>query len=220
MFRKFINSLKNLSQEELLTLVTPIGILFLSFLIYVTWQYRLPKSQKPEPDQNKEEIVEKNNNEKNQEEIKPANNDLETTYGYVIKDLKEEINLKEERIIFGLGEPSDFAIEYKGVTHGVFKNEENLPIDEWIKKKIAEKGPTQATFEKQKKFLDILIIRKKDSKLGPAREVIRVNETQSEELYISWNGYVLGFYYESKSPDSLSAKKQARNKLIEKIEAK
>lgn len=218
MFRKFINSLKNLSQEELFTLGSSIGIVFLGFLIYVTWQYRLPNNQ--EPEQNEEQIVEENSNKEDEEETEPVNNDLETSYDYIIKDLKKEIKEKEERTIFGIGEPSDFSIDYKGVSHSVFKNEEDLSIEEWVKRKIEEKGPTEETFEEQKEFLDILIIREKDTKLGSAREVVRVNGNQAEELYISWNDYVLGFYYQSETSDGLSAKKEARSKLIEKIEEK
>lgn len=214
MFQKIINSLKSLNREELSTLGSSVGIVFLGFLIYMTWQYRLPDDSQPEPKEIQEESVKK---EKNNIEVDDLQNQ---THGYIIKDLKKEITLKEEGKILGLKEDSEFAIEYKDITHAVFNNKENLSIDDWVERKIKEKGLSDASFEEQKEFLDILIIRKKETKLGPAREIIRINGTQVEEFYISWDKYVLGFYYESENSDDLLAKKQARNELIEKIEEK
>jgi hypothetical protein len=212
MFQKFINSFKKFTQdlesEELFTLGSSVGIVFLGFLIYVLWQTRLPE----EPTEDETEIAE-------QIQERNENNDLKNNiHDYTIKDLKEDAMRKEKGIIFSLEESSQFALEYKGVTHAVFNNEENLSIEKWINKKIEEKAPTDATLNKQKEFLDIVIIRDRETPLGMGKEVVIINERQSEELFIPYNDYILSFYYQGEDSEELFNKKAAREKLLNKIE--
>lgn len=217
MFQKFINSLKkivkDLSSEEIFTLSSSIGLVFIGFLIYGIWQTRLPEESTEEVEINENE--DENQNQEEEEEEK--NNLVNEIHNYTIKDLKNEITKREKGIIFNLEENSEFAIEYKGVTHAVFPNDDDLSIEDWLHQKINEKGPTDATLEEQKDFLDIVIIRDTETPIGSGKEVVRINGTQSEELFVPRDDYVLSFYYQGENSEEILNKKTAREKLINKI---
>lgn len=222
MFNKIIKNIKavlnSLEEEEKAMLGTAFGFLLLGFLIYAIWQTRLPTGPDPE------EVVVENQTEEGMEE-ENQNPETDTyikneTHGYRINNLADEIIKKNEAQIFGLRESSDFIIEYKGVTHAVFNNSDNLPIRDWVEKKIDEKGPRGESLDNQKKFLDIMLEREIQTPIGPGREIVRMNDYQSGELFIPWDGYVLAFYYQAGDGRSVSRMESYRRELIEAVEEK
>ncbi len=219
MFNKIIKNIKavlnSLEEEEKAMLGTAFGFLLLGFLIYAIWQTRLPTGPDPE------EVVVENQTEEGMEE-ENQNPETDTyikneTHGYRINNLADEIIKKNEAQIFGLRESSDFIIEYKGVTHAVFNNSDNLPIRDWVEKKIDEKGPRGESLDNQKSFLDIFLKRETSTPLGEGIEVVRMNGFQAGELFIPWNDYVMSFHYEVDSAREVSRMESRRDKFIESI---
>jgi len=180
-----------------------VGIVVLGFLIYAVWQMRLPSEEPPEDPEQIEEIEET--------EKHPSINEV---HGYEIAELKVE--KPDEARLFGIEEPSDFIIKYEDVYHAVFKNEDSLPIDEWIEKKIEEKG-AGATLEDKKESLNIIFQREVDTSLGKGKEVIIMNDSQAGELLIPRDDYIMSFYYEAENPRDVSLMESKRNVLIESI---
>ncbi len=214
MFRKFIKKIraliKSLDPEELVTLGTSLGFLLLGFLIYVTWQSRLPTEETPdEEDIRQEEIEEESTQEADFE------NQL---HGYKIVNIVEEIEEKERAELFGIRKGSDFTIHYKGVNHAVFYNENELSLSEWINEKINEQGPRETSLEIQKEFLNIVIIREKETPLGVGKEVIRINGYHSSDLFVIKNNNVLSFYYEANNANEVSLLEEKRRILLENID--
>ena len=218
MFQKIIKSIKriaqNLDTDEKMMLGSSIGLVFLGFLIYVMWQSRF-EDPEPEPE---EEVVEQIEDEDNDDDDLVVDNDYENElHGYEIIDIGNEIEELDQARIFGLREPSDFIVKYQGITHAVFENEEDLPIDKWVENKIDEKGPRGESLEDQKSFLDIFLKRETSTPLGEGIEVVRMNGFQAGELFIPWNDYVMSFHYEVDSAREVSRMESRRDKFIESI---
>ena len=218
MFQKIIKSIKeiatNLDEEEKFMLGSSVGLVFLGFLIYSLWQTRFEEPQE-DPIAEVEENIE---DEEEEVEIEEEDNSYEnTTHGYEIVDIGNEITEIDQVRVFGLREPSRFIVDYKDIVHAVFENENNLSVEEWVEEKIEEKGPRDESFEEQKSFLDIVLKREVSTPLGNGIEVVRMNGTQSGELFVSRDGYIMTFIYQVESAREVSSMESKRDKLIESI---
>ncbi len=218
MFQKIIKSIKtiatNLDEEEKFMLGSSVGLVFLGFLIYLMWQTRLEEPQQEEIEQ--EEVEEP---EEEEDIITEDNNSFEnSTHGYEIEEIGDRIQEVDQVRVFGLREPSRFIINYDGVIHAVFENEDNLSVREWVELKVDEKGPRGESFKEQKSFLDIVLNREVSTPLGEGIEIVRMNGFQSGELFVSWNGYIMAFLYQVESAREVSSMESKREKLMENIQ--
>ncbi len=231
MFQKIIKSIKKivgqLESDELAMLGSSLGLILLGFVIYGAWQVRLSgfnsdnymvvntgfeeeaveeiekKEEEEEKKEEKEEIIEKL--------------EIETPAGYKIVNITDEIIQKSNSELFGIYKPSLFTIEYQGVTNAIFENERNLSLDNWIEEEIIKASPRGQTLKEKKELLDILIEREKSTSLGRAIEVVRMNNFQSAELFISFNGYILSFYYEVENAQQVFTRERSRDRLLQNI---
>ena len=221
MFRKIIKKIKNLlsklDQEEKNMLASVFGILFLSFLIYFMWQVRLPAQEDPAVEEGDVEEQIDDGLEQVEEEAENNNDLINQVHDYKIEDAADEIEELDRVEIFGVRSFSDFIINYKGVTHAVFQNEDNLSIDQWVEEKIIEKSPGGESLIEQKRLLDIVLERETESPIGSGVEIVRMNGYQSGELFIPWNNYILYFSYKTEGGRSTSGLENARRELMEKI---
>ena len=198
-------------------LASVFGILFLSFLIYFMWQVRLPAQEDHVVDE--DDVEEQINDEVEQmeEEVENNNDLVNQVHDYKIEDAADEIEELDRVEIFGVRDFSDFIINYKGVTHAVFQNEDNLSIDQWVEEKIIEKSPGGESLSEQKRILDIVLERETESPIGSGVEIVRMNGYQSGELFIPWNNYILYFSYKTEGGRSTSGLENRRRELMEKI---
>ena len=221
MFRKIIKKIKNLlsklDQEEKNMLASVFGILFLSFLIYFMWQVRLPAQEDPAVEEGDVEEQIDDGLEQVEEEAENNNDLINQVHDYKIEDAADEIEELDRVEIFGVRSFSDFIINYKGVTHAVFQNEDNLSIDQWVEEKIIEKSPGGESLIEQKRLLDIVLERETESPIGSGIEVVRMNGYQSGELFVPWSDYILYFSYKTEGGRSTSGLENRRRELMEKI---
>lgn len=215
LIKKIKEFTKSLDSEEKFMLGTSVGLVFLGFLIYLTWQTRLidPNPENEVEENQETEINNEENHLNNEETDQVYKNEI---HGYEI-DLNGEIEEISRVNIFGVRKNSDFIINYKGVVHAVFENSENLSIREWVDYKIDQKGPRGESLEDQKSFLNIMFVREKSTPLGEGVEVVRMNDFQSGELFISRDDYIMAFIYEVESAREVSSMESRREELIENI---
>lgn len=223
MFRKIIKScqkfLKEISPEEWTLLLTSVGLVFLGVVIYVLWQFRLAEPPEFETEPEQEETINENSKSKETESESAIvlENDL---HGYKITNIAEKVKKIDKVYLFELLQKTNFAVEYKGITHTVFENPQNLSLENWIENKIKESGLENQTFEEKKIFLNIILEREKDTTLGKGIEIIRMNGYNAGDLFIPWQNYILSFSYKTKNPDDIPALEKARNDLIKNITPK
>ncbi len=208
-------AIKNMDEEEKIILGTSIGVLFLGFLIYTTWQMRLPDEESG-PTTN-EQVEEEIDEEESEDEEESFVNEI---HGYEIIGLSDDVDEPEEVTLFGFRKNSDFSFEYKNVVHSVFDNPEHLNAEEWVISQINNFGPSDYPLEEQKTFLGINSFREKETPIGAAVEIITANEKESSELIVDKEEYVLSFRFDYETSRELREREEIRDELVENLKVR
>lgn len=235
MFQKIIENIKyfisQLEEDELTTLGTVFGLIILGFIIYGAWQVRLgtfdrdnylvvnidqqEEDQLEIPTEPEEEI-----SDDDEEEIvePPEPSKIETPAGYQILNITNQINEKNEATLFGVLKPAIFSVEYQGITNAIFENQNNLSLEDWIDYQVSQSVAGPESIEEKKDSLDILMERRRNTPLGQGIEIVRMNGYQSSELLVSFNNYIVSFYYKVESAQQVSARERSREQFFENIQ--
>ena len=210
-FEKIVVFFSNLDNEERSMLFGSVGILFISFLIISIWKIGLPAEEAPTPPE--EEVIEEIIEEPEVEEV--------TEFNMPRTDYKiigfEDIETVHASFIFGQEDRALSTVKIGDIRHSVFENEDDLPLEDWIKEKLLkhseENNPDDARYD-----LQIIFDRKRETEKGEATELIRMNDFKTLEILLPLEGNVLSFYYKTER-DATNNIEKAREDILKIIEA-